>query len=67
MSRICDTCIMWRDYLDDMDQHPDYDGHCVFRGIMTLNEQECPEYDGEHQPAIEISPELWAKIKAWRQ
>ena len=45
MTRICDTCIHWRDYTVDFESHPDYDGHCVFRSMMTLNESECEDYN----------------------
>ena len=42
---LCDDCVYWRDYRDDMDDHPDYDGHCWVKGIMTLNVKECKEHD----------------------
>ena len=40
---ICDSCGYWRDYRDDIADHPDYDGHCWLKGIMTLNIKECRE------------------------
>ena len=42
---ICADCHFWRDYSDDIESHPDYDGHCWFRGIMTLNQQECEDHN----------------------
>ena len=40
---LCADCGYWRDYRDDIADHPDYDGHCWLKGIMTLNVQECRE------------------------
>lgn len=40
---ICDDYMYWRDYRDDINEHPDYDGHCWLKGIMTWNVRECPE------------------------
>ena len=45
MTRICETCIHWRDYTVDIESHLDYDGHCPFRSIMTLNVSECEDYN----------------------
>lgn len=41
MIPICDDCDYWRDYRDDIETHPEYDGHCWLLGIMTLNKTEC--------------------------
>lgn len=41
---ICADCGYWRDYRDDIEDHPDYDGHCWLKGIMTLNMKECREH-----------------------
>lgn len=41
---LCADCGYWRDYRDDIADHPDYDGHCWLKGIMTLNVQECEEH-----------------------
>lgn len=42
---LCADCGYWRDYRDDIEEHQDYDGHCWFKGIMTLNVTECREHD----------------------
>lgn len=42
---LCADCGYWRDYRDDIADHPDYDGHCWLKGIMTLNVKECREHD----------------------
>ena len=41
---ICADCNFWRDYRVDMSEHPDYDGHCWLKGIMTLWVGECKEH-----------------------
>lgn len=43
---LCADCHFWRDYSDpiEMQEHPEYDGHCWLKGIMTLNVQECREH-----------------------
>lgn len=43
MIPLCAECHFWRDYSDpwEMEHHPDYDGHCILLGIMTLDVQEC--------------------------
>ena len=40
---LCADCGYWRDYRYDIEEHPDYDGHCWLKGIMTLNVTECRE------------------------
>ena len=42
---LCVDCGYWRDYSDpiEMQEHPDYNGHCWLKGIMTLNVTECRE------------------------
>lgn len=40
---LCVDCRYWRDYRDDIEDHPDYDGHCWLKGIMTLNVKGCRE------------------------
>lgn len=42
---LCADCRYWRDYTNDIADHPDYDGHCWLNGIMTLNVKECREHD----------------------
>ena len=43
---LCADCNFWRDYSGpiEMQEHPDYDGHCWLKGIMTLNVTECREH-----------------------
>lgn len=44
---LCADCHFWRDYSDPEEMaafHPDYDGHCWLKGIMTLNAQDCKEH-----------------------
>lgn len=53
---LCTICDCWRDYRDDIDSHPDYDGHCWYRGIMTLDVRFCPCFDGVHQPKAVYDP-----------
>jgi len=48
---ICADCHFWRDYRDDIEKHPDYDGHCWFKGIMTLWVAECDQ----HNKPLDIS------------
>lgn len=43
---LCEKCGIWRDYRDNMIDHPDYDGHCWYRGIMTKNVLECYAFMG---------------------
>jgi len=49
MIPICDDCKWWRDYSEpyEMQQHPDYDGHCTLLGIMTLGKTECEHLNEE--------------------
>ena len=49
MIPICNECHFWRDYdtQEEMQQHPDYDGHCILLGIMTLNVTECKHLNEE--------------------
>lgn len=44
---LCADCHYWRDYSDpeELTQHPDYDGHCWLKGIMTLNVKKCKQHN----------------------
>ena len=44
---ICENCDFWRDYRDDIRDHPEYDGHCWYKGIMTLNIQACEQFNAK--------------------
>ena len=57
---LCADCWFWRDYRDDIVLHPEYDGHCWYRGIMTLNVQECADHNRE-LTAADFTPPVFSE------